>query len=133
MDLAVPLPHSEVHSPPSPSVPAWHHSYKQSPYCKSVSDVFIWMLQVFHLDVAKVDRKCCTCCSGYTYMFQVYVSNVSSRFSDVCLQVFHPDVAYVFTHMKCFQVCFASVLYACLSISAVSYVCCKCCIRMFQK
>jgi hypothetical protein len=58
-------------------------------------------------------------------MFEVYVPNVSSRFSDVCLQVFHLDVAYVFTHIKCFQVFFASVLYAC-------FECLKCFVRMLQ-
>jgi hypothetical protein len=46
-------------------------------------------------------------------MFQVYVPNVSSRFLGVCLQVFHLDVAYVFTHMKCFQVFFSSVSHIC--------------------
>jgi hypothetical protein len=52
------------------------------------------MLRVFHLDVTKVDRNI-TYCSGYIRMFQVYVSNVSSRFPDVYLQVFYLDVAYV--------------------------------------
>jgi hypothetical protein len=58
-------------------------------------------------------------------MFQVYVPNVSSRFLDISLQVFHIDVAYIFTHMKCFQVFFASVLYAC-------FKCFSCFIRMLQ-
>jgi hypothetical protein len=68
---------------------------------------------VFNLDVTKVNQNVVHV--GYTRMFEVYVPNVSSRFSDVCLQVFHLDVAYVFTHMKCFQVFF-----------------CKCFIRMFR-
>jgi hypothetical protein len=38
-ELPVPLSHNEVHSPPSPSAPAWRHSSKQSPCCKSVSSV----------------------------------------------------------------------------------------------
>jgi hypothetical protein len=59
---------------------------------------------VFHLDITKVDQNVAR--SDYTRMFQVYVSNVSSHFLDICLQVFHLDVAYVFTNMKCFQVFF---------------------------
>ena len=43
---------------------------------------------------------CCTCYNGCTCMFQVYVPNVSSVFSDVCLQVFHLDVAYVFANVS---------------------------------
>jgi hypothetical protein len=38
-ELPVPLSHNEVHSPSSPSAPAWRHSSKQSPCCKSVSSV----------------------------------------------------------------------------------------------
>jgi hypothetical protein len=56
---------------------------------------------VFHLDITKVDRNVAML-QGYTRMFQVYVPNVSSRFLNVWLQVFYLDVAYVFTHMKCF-------------------------------
>jgi hypothetical protein len=50
-------------------------------------------------------------------MFQVYVPNVSSVFSDVCLQVFHQDVAYIFVSVSdvcskcfsCFRIYVASV------------------------
>jgi hypothetical protein len=59
-------------------------------------------------------------------MFQIYVPNVLSRFPDVCLQVFHLNVAYVFTRMKCFQVFFFSnVSYAC-------FECFSCFVRMLQ-
>jgi hypothetical protein len=71
------------------------------------------MLQVVHLDVAKVDRNIARVVVVIHICVQVYVPNVSSRFPDVCLQVFHLDVTYVFTHMKCFRVFFASVSYAC--------------------
>jgi hypothetical protein len=56
---------------------------------------------VFHLNVAKVDRNIAHVAVA---TFQVYVLNISSRFRDVCLQVFHLDVAYIFIHMKYFQV-----------------------------
>jgi hypothetical protein len=47
-------------------------------------------------------------------MFQVYVSNVSSVFPDVCSQVFYLDVAYIFTSVsevcsKCFRTYVANV------------------------
>jgi hypothetical protein len=52
-------------------------------------NVTFQVFQMFHLDVARVlswyckSRSwCCTCCSGYTRLFQVYVLNVSSVFSD---------------------------------------------------
>ena len=54
---------------------------------------------MFHLDVAKVDRN----------VAHIAVAIHASRFPDICLQVFHLDVAYIFTHMKCFQVFFASI------------------------
>jgi hypothetical protein len=41
------------------------------------------MLQVFHKDVAKVDRDVACVAIDYTRMFQVYVPNVSTV-SDVC-------------------------------------------------
>ena len=65
-------------------------------------------------------------------MFHVYFPNVSSHFPDVCLQVFHLDVTYIFTHMKCFQVFLTSVSYACFEcfsyfvrMSSVSFGCLK--------
>jgi hypothetical protein len=47
------------------------------------------MLQVFYLDVAKVDLNV-----AYTCMLQAYVSSILGV-SYVCLQVFHLDIAYV--------------------------------------
>jgi hypothetical protein len=45
------------------------------------------MLQVFHKDIAKVDRDVAHIVMGYIRMFQVYVSNVSSVL-DVCCKYF---------------------------------------------
>jgi hypothetical protein len=45
-------------------------------------------LQVFHTNVAEVDRGCCICCNGCTCMLQVSALNDSSVFSDVCCNVF---------------------------------------------
>jgi hypothetical protein len=42
------------------------------------------MFQVFHLDVAKVDLRCCICCNNNIRMLQTYVSVVS----DVCFKCF---------------------------------------------
>ena len=71
------------------------------------------MLQVFHVDVAKVDQDvayvamaihvCCKSLIQTFQLFQIYVSRVLSRCC-ICftlmLQVFHPDVAYV-SHICC--------------------------------
>jgi len=48
------------------------------------------MLQVFYLDVVKVDLDV-----AYTCMLQAYVFKCFSSVSYVCLQVFHLDFAYV--------------------------------------
>jgi hypothetical protein len=48
---------------------------------------FRCMLQVFHKDVAKVDKNVGHVAMGYTRMFRVYVLNVSSV-SDVCCKCF---------------------------------------------
>jgi hypothetical protein len=87
---------------------------------------FIGMLQVFHMDVAKVDGGCCICCNRCTHMLQTSVPNVSSvfftRMLQVCLsgccicftymlQVFYLDVAHVCNGFKCFSCIFASVSY----------------------
>jgi hypothetical protein len=48
-------------------------------YISNVLDVLeVYMLQVFHKDVAKVDRDVAHDAMGYTRTFQVYVLNVSS-------------------------------------------------------
>jgi hypothetical protein len=62
------------------------------------------MLQVFHVDVVKVDRDVAVCCNGYTFLLQASVPNVSAVSDGCCtcfILVLHifPDVAYVFTHM----------------------------------
>jgi hypothetical protein len=44
-------------------------------------------LQVFYIDVTKVNRDVAHVAMGYTRMFQVYVLNVSSA-SDVCCKYF---------------------------------------------
>jgi hypothetical protein len=92
---------------------------------------FIWILQVFHLYVIKVDWNVAYVAVDI-HVFQVYFPNVSSRFPYVCLQVFYLDVSYVFTYMKCFQVFFCKCFHIHVSsVSVVSYVCCKCFIWMF--
>jgi hypothetical protein len=80
------------------------------------------MLQVFYLDVTKVDLDV-----AYTCMLQAYVSSVLG-ISYVCckcfiwmLQVFHLDVAYT-----CMLQAYVS------SVLGISYVCCKCFIWMLQ-
>ena len=95
------------------------------------------MLQVFYIGVAKIDRGCCTCCNGYTRMFQVYVPNVSSV-SDVYCKCFYLDVAKVYLDVAytCmlqeyvpnvssvfFDVCCKCVY---LDVAYVSHICCKC-------
>jgi hypothetical protein len=44
------------------------------------------MLQMFHLDVSKL-IWCCTCCYGYTHMFEAHVLSVSFIL-DVCSKCF---------------------------------------------
>ena len=62
---------------------------------------FRGMLQVFHMDVAKVDRdvayvaKCSkACCKFSRGMLKAFVQNVSSVL-DVCCKHFYLDVAHV--------------------------------------
>jgi hypothetical protein len=45
-----------------------------------VSTVFTCMLQMFHLDISKIDLGVCTCCNGLQRMFHMHVSSVSSVF-----------------------------------------------------
>ena len=56
---------------------------------------FKGMLQVFHTDVAKVDRRYCICCNGCTRILQASVFNVSFVFSGVRYKCVSLDVAYV--------------------------------------
>jgi hypothetical protein len=72
---------------------------------------FRGMLQLFHMDVAKVDRICCICCKCFIGMLQAFLQNVSSV-PDVCckrfgIDMFHTYVATVCS--KCF-ICFSHVL-----------------------
>jgi hypothetical protein len=60
------------------------------------------MLQVFYLNVAKVDLDV-----AYTSMLQTYVSSVLGV-SYVCLQVFHLNVAYVCNDFQKFSGVFAN-------------------------
>jgi hypothetical protein len=67
------------------------------------------MLQMLHLDVAKVDLNV-----AYTCMLQAYVSSVFSCFKRM-FQVFHLDVAYI---LQWLHMCFSDVsdiCYKCFS------------------
>ena len=79
------------------------------------------MLQVFHLDVVKVDLDVAYICKCFR-CFYMYVASVSSRYC-ICLQWLH----------TCFQA-LSGVLQVLLtyvaSVSALSDVCCKCLIWM---
>jgi hypothetical protein len=99
------------------------------------------MLQVFHVDVAKVDRDVAyvamtihVCCKRLFLMFQLFQMDVARVLSGcyICfilmLQVFHSDVANVFILML--QV-FSSIYSICFVVAThvfpfVSDVCCKC-------
>jgi hypothetical protein len=52
------------------------------------------MLQLFNMDIAKVDRECCKCFRGMLRVFQKFVQNISS-IPDVCCKRSDLDVAYV--------------------------------------
>jgi len=105
---------------------------------------FRGMFQVFHTDVAKVDRDVPyvamvvhVCCKRLSQCF--------SCFSDVCCKFVYLDVAYV-SHIccKCF---YLDVAYVCndfqlflqvfqmhvSNVLSVFFVCYKYCIWMFQK
>ena len=72
--------------------------------------MFQGMLQVFYVDVAKINRDvayvasileaCCKCFKG---MLQAFVINISSV-SDICCKRFDLDVAYV-SHIYVARVC----------------------------
>ena len=77
---------------------------------------FRGMLQLFYMDVAKVDRGCCTCCKCFRDMLEVFLrfaQNVSSV-PYVCCKRSNMDVAYI-SHICCnnmFQMfsCFSLML-----------------------
>jgi hypothetical protein len=64
--------------------------------CFKCFKCFRGILQVFHTDVAKVDRGCCICCNSCTHMLQASVPNILSVFSDVCCKCVYLDIAYIF-------------------------------------
>jgi hypothetical protein len=80
---------------------------------------------MFHLNVAKVDRNVTHVTVAITYILSVcskcYIAFSRRMFSSVSSSC----VAYVFTHMKCFQMFFPSVSYGC-------FECFNCFIRMLQ-
>jgi uncharacterized membrane protein len=79
------------------------------------------MFQVFDLDVAKVNLRCCICCNNNIRMLQAYILKCFRCFKHM-FQVFYLDVTKVNL----------GVAYTCmlqeyvLSVSDVSYICCKC-------
>jgi hypothetical protein len=97
-------------------------------YCR----YFRGMLQVFCIDVAKVDWDICIRCNGYTCMLQAFVSNVSSIFSYACCKCFYLDVTYVL-HI-CLQVFLSGcrTYMFCNDFSSVLDIFRKCFRRMFQ-
>ena len=87
------------------------------------------MLQMFHTDVAKVDRDVAhvamvvhVCCKLLFLMFHLFFSNICCTcvYLDVAyvfthmMQVFYLDIAYVYNSFKCLSGVFASVSDVCL-------------------
>ena len=69
----------------------------------AVFQVFQTLFQVFHLDVAKLDKGCCICFNDIICMLQAYVSSVSAIL-DVCFKCVYLDVAYVaIALLACFK------------------------------
>ena len=76
---------------------------------------FRGMLQLFHMDVTKVDQGCCTYCKCFTSMLQLFHMDVASKSGMLhILQVFQRHVASVskvlFKMFHLFQTYVASVL-----------------------
>jgi hypothetical protein len=77
-------------------------AYVSFRYCKSRSGVAYVAMTIhvcckcmFQKYVASVLlSRCCICCTGYTRILQVYVSNVVVV-SNVCCRCFYMNVAYV--------------------------------------
>jgi hypothetical protein len=102
---ALPLTEAAAARPlASPSATPWHRAlhrrasirpsskyicYTESACCKSIFQVFQMFLSVTCVVYRcwKSRLGCCTCCNGYTRMFQAYVPNVSSV-SHVCCRCF---------------------------------------------
>jgi hypothetical protein len=111
------------------------------------------VLQVFYVDVAKVDRDVAyVCCNGYTrilhvsvpnvsvvsdgcytcsiwvlHMFDTYVASVSFGccicFHTYVVSVFYLDIAYV---LQWLHACFPRVSDVSVSTVSYVYVCCRC-------
>ena len=93
---------------------------------------FRGMLQVFQMDVGKVDRDVAY---GCTHMLQRSVTNISYVFSYICRKCVYLDVAYVLSgccvslqmFSGIFFKCYRNMLQVCVSnVSVVSDICCKC-------
>jgi hypothetical protein len=88
------------------------------------------MLQVFCMDVVKVDRDIAYVAMVVYALLQTSVLNVWSIFSDICCKCVCLDVAYV-SHICC--KCFLWMLRMCCNdFSSISCVFCKYFRRMFQ-
>jgi hypothetical protein len=78
----------------------WLYTYVASVFYKSFS-CFIWMLHVFHLDVAYVAVAIHVCCKSMFQIFHLlytYVASLCFKYFTCfkrMLQVFYLDVAYV--------------------------------------
>jgi hypothetical protein len=97
-------------------------------YVSSVFKCFIGMLQVFYVDIVKVDRDIAyvamvvhVCCKLLFPMFHL--------FSNVCCKCVYLDVVYV-SHTCC--KCFICILRVFSMVSSVFQMFLKCFIRMFQ-
>jgi hypothetical protein len=112
---------SGVRAPPAPTLRAGIDclglpSLMLQIYVLSISDVSEVHCNLFHVDVAKVDRECCTCCKCFRGILQAFVQNVSS-ISDVYCKRF--DRMFIcFTHMLQQYV---------RNVSFVSVLCCSKC------
>jgi hypothetical protein len=99
---------------------------------------FKGMLQLFHMYVAKVDRRCCKCFRGTLRVFQRFVQNISSVL-DICCKRSDLDVAYI-SHICCnymfqmFQLFqfYVAVSVFILQVAGVLSRCCICFTHMLQ-
>ena len=90
------------------------------------------MLQLFHMDVAKVDQRYCICCKCFIGMLQVFkrfVQNVSSVL-DVCCKRSDLDVAYV-SHICCNMFQMFQLFRSYVAVNVLSR-CCICFTQMLQ-
>jgi hypothetical protein len=116
-----------------------HNMHVASVYFKC----FIHKLQVFHLNVAKVDLDVANVFNGYTHVFQVFYMCFRNMFASVsavsdvyckCLIWMLQNrsgfcIGLQWLHM-CFQVFCKCFKHMFESVSAVSDICCKCFIWM---